>query len=139
MSTLLLVCRGSGQRWIILCKITCNADRWRNHKCKIIGFFQIEALHTCALCTSLLSRFNKWLHVWEVPCLGIGPALGYSGDIQDVSWVVEITVHDYFLGVCVQKRFLQHGPYHHVIVLCVFFNSGQRTPVLCSCNLQSPL
>jgi len=49
-------------------------------------FFQIEALHTCAVCTSLLSRFNKWLHIWEVPGLGIGLAVGYSGDIQDVLW-----------------------------------------------------
>jgi hypothetical protein len=98
-------------------------------------FFQIEALHMCAVGTSLLSRLNKWLHIWEVQGLGIGPAVGYSGDIQDVSWVVDITVHDYFLGVCFQKSSLQHGPYSYDIVLCVFFNSGQHTPVLCSCNL----
>lgn len=120
MSALLLVCRGSGQRWTIFRKITCNADRWRNHKCKIIGFFQIEALHTCAVCTSLLSRFNKGLHIWEVPGLGIGPAVGYIGDIQDVSWVVDITVHDYFLGVCVQNVPFNMGP-TLMLLCCVYF------------------
>ena len=31
---------------------------------------------------------------------------------------MDVTVHDYFRGVCVQIRSLQHGPYSHVIVLC---------------------
>jgi len=39
----------------------------------------------CAVCTSFLSRFNRLLHIWEVPGLGIGPAGGYVGDIQGVS------------------------------------------------------
>ena len=55
------------------------------------------------------------------PRLVVGPAVGYSVDIQDDSWIVDITVGDYFLGVCAQKNSYQQGPYSYLLLSCVYF------------------